>query len=550
MTDKKLRSVVSDTACGVVRGLYVRPRRLGDGSVVRYFILRDKKSGRSWQLGKYPELSLSDAFAKAAEWRAKIDAGIDPAAELKAKQEALKASEDEQPDATVKDVVYGWIRFNEERGRWKNALKPKELVWDGFCRNHLSAELMALPAKDLTAERLYVELGEKWWTMIDTPERILSDMRNAFDWAMRQELIPLMLNPAKVKDGRLGDLLALDRPEGGHEPALPPRRMPLFFAELMKYVPVSQTARCIAFAILTSARNTTAREATWDEIQKDENGHYLHVIPRERMKVKSEKIPFDRKTPLSAQAVAILKGAPRFEGDEKGFIFPNINKGKLSAFSRDSFRAFLKRMHVKQKKVDGIGWIDPDQKTRDGQPRIVTLHGLARATFNTWAKDAKGYGHKPFPRDLRESCLDHRNESYQCAYDREQALGDMREVYDAWGEFCWSEMKGKIQLFEDHQVRSAWDDQKEEWLFSVVDVVRVLSGSSEPKRYWSALKRKLKKEGATQTYENIVRLKMTAPDGKGRLTDAASIEQILRIIQSIPSPKDALSKSKDNALIA
>ena len=156
---------------------------------------------------------------------------------------------------------------------------------------------------------------------------------------------------------RLGDLLALDRPEGGHEPALPPRRMPLFFAELMKYVPVSQTARCIAFAILTSARNATAREATWDEIQKDENGHYLHVIPRERMKVKSEKIPFDRKTPLSAQAVAILKGAPRFEGDEKGFIFPNINKGKLSAFSRDSFRAFLKRMHVKQKKVDGIGWI-------------------------------------------------------------------------------------------------------------------------------------------------------------------------------------------------
>mgnify|MGYP000346822359 FL=1 len=98
-------------------------------------------------------------------------------------------------------------------------------------------------------------------------------------------------------------------------------------------------------------------------------------------------------------------------------------------------------------------------------------------------------------------------------------------------------MKGKIQLFEDHQVRSAWDDQKEEWFFSVVDVVSVLTGSSEPKRYWSDLKRKLKKEGANQTYENIVRLKMTAPDGKGKLTDAASIEQILRIVQSIPSPK-------------
>lgn len=56
-------------------------------------------------------------------------------------------------------------------------------------------------------------------------------------------------------------------------------------------------------------------------------------------------------------------------------------------------------------------------------------------------------------------------------------------------------MKGQIQLFEDHQVRSAWDDQKEEWFFSVVDVVSVLTGSSEPKRYWSDLKRKLKKRG-------------------------------------------------------
>lgn len=437
MTDKKLRAVTSETACGVVSGLYVRPRTLGDGTVARYFILRDRKSKRSFQLGKYPELSLSAAFAKAAEWRQMLDEGIDPVALQKEKAESLKSKETPH-DPTLKEIVYGWIRFNEDRGRWKNALKPKELVWDGFCRNHLSADLMSMPAKDVTPERLYVELGEKWRTMIDTPERILSDMRNAFEWAMRQEMIPVMLNPAKVKDGKLGDLLSLDRPEGGHEPALPPRRMPLFFAELMKLVPQSQTARCLAFAILTSARNTTAREATWDEIQQDEEGNWLHVIPRERMKMKSDKIPFDRKTPLSPQAKALLDGAPRFPDDEKGFIFPNINKGQLSAFSRDSVRALLKRMHVKQKKVDGIGWVDPDEKTRDGQPRIVTLHGLARATFNTWAKDAKGYGHKAFPRDLRESCLDHRNESYQCAYDREQALGDMREVYDAWGEFCFS----------------------------------------------------------------------------------------------------------------
>ena len=276
--------------------------------------------------------------------------------------------------------------------------------------------------------------------MVDTPERILSDSRQAIDWAMRSEMIPPMINPCIVKDGKLGDMLPLDRPVGGHEPALPPKRMPAFFKALMELVPVSQTARCLAFAILTAARNTTAREATWDEIQQDDEGNWLHVIPRERMKVKSEKIPFDRKTPLSPQAVELLKAAPRYPSDVVQLIFPNINRGLRSPFTRDAVRALIKRMHDKQRKIDGIGWIDPEQKDRTGKPRIVTLHGCARATFNTWAKDGRGYGHAAFSRDLRESCLDHRNESYQCAYDREQALGDMREVFDAWGKFCFSAM--------------------------------------------------------------------------------------------------------------
>lgn len=95
----------------------------------------------------------------------------------------------------------------------------------------------------------------------------------------------------------------------------------------------------------------------------------------------------------------------------------------------------------------------------------------------------------------------------------------------------------KIQIFEDKRIRTAWDEEKEEWYFSVVDVVGVLSESDNPRRYWSDLKRKLKAEGANEVYEKIVQLKMTAPDGKQRLTDVANVEQLLRIIQSIPSPK-------------
>ena len=98
------------------------------------------------------------------------------------------------------------------------------------------------------------------------------------------------------------------------------------------------------------------------------------------------------------------------------------------------------------------------------------------------------------------------------------------------------ESNDKIQLFEDQRIRTAWDEEKEEWYFSIVDVVGVLTDSVDPTAYWRKLKQRLKAEG-NETVTNCHGLKMTAPDGKKRLTDVADTEQLLRIIQSIPSPK-------------
>ena len=94
----------------------------------------------------------------------------------------------------------------------------------------------------------------------------------------------------------------------------------------------------------------------------------------------------------------------------------------------------------------------------------------------------------------------------------------------------------KIQLFEDKRIRTAWDEEKEEWYFSIVDVVAVLTDSPNPQTYWRVLKKRLKDEG-NETVTSCNALKMTAADGKRRLTDVADTEQLLRIIQSIPSPK-------------
>jgi hypothetical protein len=96
-------------------------------------------------------------------------------------------------------------------------------------------------------------------------------------------------------------------------------------------------------------------------------------------------------------------------------------------------------------------------------------------------------------------------------------------------------MRDTIKIFEEKKVRTLWDDAKEEWYVSIVDVIEVLTGSDRPRKYWSDLKTKLEKEGS-EVSEKIGQLKMKAPDGKMRLTDVATTEQLFRLIQSIPSP--------------
>ena len=96
--------------------------------------------------------------------------------------------------------------------------------------------------------------------------------------------------------------------------------------------------------------------------------------------------------------------------------------------------------------------------------------------------------------------------------------------------------KQAIKLFEEKKVRTVWDDEEEKWYFCVVDVVEVLTDSANPQTYWRVLKNRLKKEG-NETVTNCNALKLSAADGKMRLTDVADTEQLFRLIQSIPSPK-------------
>jgi prophage antirepressor-like protein len=96
-------------------------------------------------------------------------------------------------------------------------------------------------------------------------------------------------------------------------------------------------------------------------------------------------------------------------------------------------------------------------------------------------------------------------------------------------------MKEAIKIFEEQKVRTIWDEDSEQWFVSIIDVIEVLTGSERPRKYWSDLKIKLKKEGS-ELSEKIGQLKMKSSDGKFYKTDVATTEQLFRLIQSIPSP--------------
>jgi DNA-damage-inducible protein D len=95
----------------------------------------------------------------------------------------------------------------------------------------------------------------------------------------------------------------------------------------------------------------------------------------------------------------------------------------------------------------------------------------------------------------------------------------------------------QMAIFEDQPVRRVWDEKQEKWYFSVVDIIAILTGSDNPQVYWRVLKKRLIDEGSNETVTKCNGLKMVAPDGKMRLTDVADVETVLRLIQSVPSPK-------------
>lgn len=452
LTDRQAKLAKKTIAVGGVRGLILKVRATSLGNFSRIFQLRMTVDGKTRYLsiGPYPQISLDEARQTALLWRNKVSKGENPRQESIETRKAKLAAMDEKKSYSVQKMLLDYCEFGEGRLWQQQTIKGKRISRDhseivnGYIKNHIPKAILSMPAKNLTPELLAETFRNKWISMVDTPERILGEMKRAFDFAMRSGKVPPMENPADLK-GRVRDLLPPDseRAQKAHQPALPTERIPELFDELQKHPGI--TSKLIQYTILTASRASNARLVLWSEIFFDKKDHSeapIQITKRDEMKVK-RVVKFDKETPLSNQAVKLLRQIPRFVvSDELDFVFskPNQN-GNIEAVSDAACAMMLRKINADYRKQGKEPFVDPDLLNANGEPRNITLHGTARASFEAWAYDSVRFNHKQFSEKAIEHCLDHVTEKYNNAYLRKAVIGEMREILQAWADYCYSKIK-------------------------------------------------------------------------------------------------------------
>ena len=390
---------------GGVAGLYLQVTPSGG----KTWILRVRIGARRRDigLGGFPTVTLSQARDKARETRAKIEAGVDPVEERKARKAALAAAQRKALtfEAAVEKYLAAKLdafRNEKHRKQWRSTLETYALP-----------ELGAMPVDEIDVTAVLRVLEPIWQTKTETASRLRGRIEAVLSWATVSGH-RTGDNPARWA-GNLKELLPAPSKvakEGNH-PALALDDAGRWFADLRKREGFG--ARALEFAALTAARSGEVRGATWEEIDLD---RALWIIPAERMKMARE-----HRVPLSPAAVALLKALPRLHGNP--LVFPAARGGQLSDMT---LSATMKRMHeAAVAAADGdaaAGYLDPRNK------RPAVPHGL-RSTFRDWVAERTNY-----PGEMAEVALAHRiSSAVEAAYRRGDMVEKRRRMMTAWAGF-------------------------------------------------------------------------------------------------------------------
>lgn len=251
----------------------------------------------------------------------------------------------------------------------------------------------------ITVEDIRDVLVPIWTTKTITTKKALRNIRAILNWARAMNYSKSAEDLCSLQ-GPLGVLMEGARKNAVRKEnfaALPYERIPSFIYTLYHLEGTSR--RMMMFAILTASRMKAVRLATWGEIDFEKR---LWDIPPEHDKIKDPKR--DRTIYLSRQAFEVLKKIRPNRPRTDELIFKTKNGG---SFSDSATTALIRRMHERQKALDGTGWIDPGKSKREGKTCIVTAHGTARSGFRTWAKDDHLGNNRKYDQGAAELCLLH-----------------------------------------------------------------------------------------------------------------------------------------------
>lgn len=371
-------------AVGGVAGLLLQIKTPNAKSWILRVKIGDKR--RDIGLGGFPDVSLADARQNARELREQIASGVDPVAERKAAQDAIKAAQ-----ALVLSFEEAAYRCHAARkDEFSNAKHQKD--WISALERHVFPVIGGLPVGAVELPHVLKVLEPIWKTKTETATRVRQRMESVLSWATvsgyrsgdnparwADNLKELLPKPSKIR-------------KAGHHKAMAWQDVPAFMADLRQREGMG--ARALEFIILTAARSGEVRFATWSEIDLEAR---LWSIPAERMKARKP-----HSVPLSDAAIELLSRVPRFEGSNR--LFPAPRADVLSDMSMSAVR---RRMGVD-----------------------ATPHGF-RSSFKDWARSKTRYAD-----EVSELALAHVNsDATRAAYARDELLPLRAKMMQDWGEY-------------------------------------------------------------------------------------------------------------------
>ena len=438
MTVLQLKQLPEGTySVGGVPGLRVRIHK----DNCPYFFLRytsPQGKRRDLTLGQFPLVSLAEARDKAREAVKLLHQNIDP---IEVRQSQRKGSQEEiDKPYLFQEIATMWHKERLYAGYYSRDARSAKTT-ENILNKHVFPILGLVPIEEITPKRVMECLAPIWTKTNPTAKKARSYISGILNYAIANEYRKNQYNPAMLQ-GPLGVLLqpmknSIKQPVNLAACAVD--EIPQLFREMRQYT--SMSARACEFAVLTAARSKAVRLATWDEFDLEKG---VWEIPVEHDKTKAPNR--NRTIFLSPQAIALLKSLPR-NPKETNLVFMSSQQRPMSD---TTLLMFLRGLHEKRWGKDHIGWIDPDKSKSEGHPCVITIHGTARATFRTWAKDDKKGNNRRFDQEAVELCLLHGKNNRTTdmpgsglgtAYDRAFLAQARQLIMKEWGDFCCSQLK-------------------------------------------------------------------------------------------------------------